>query len=263
MKDTILIVTPFRNEEHSISHYLKALKRVDYPKELIDLYWLENDSTDKTLSKLTAVKGKMPFKSTTLKSVSILGPLKKRSAESYYKDLGYEKKRADAWKVIWNEYFLPLVRKTKHKYVLFWYADAVPPPNVITEYLRVFDKYPDVGWVGGRMHRRFPRHDEITSPWPIGFTLPRKGDTKNTMTTAIEVFEKPTRAEITMHVFMIPRKPLCKCRFYYVIAEMHFSIVNGLAEQGLRVWYQPTVYIKHVSTDGKIWAPPKKEGVVK
>ena len=263
--DKILIITPFRNEEHSIPHYLKSLLAINYPKNLIDVYWLENDSTDKTSSMLKSAKNKMPFNSTTLESVNILGPLKKKRAGSYYKDLDNKQKGRGAWLVIWNKYFLPLIKEVKHEYVLFWYADAVPPPNVIAEYMKVFKKRPsagwrgDVGWVGGRMHRRFPRHNEFASPRPIGFGRPRASDKTDTMEKAIKAIKNPTRAEITMHVFMIPRKPLCECKLYYSPIEMHFSIIDGLAEQGLRVYYQPTVYIKHVSTDGKIWIPEKSK----
>jgi GT2 family glycosyltransferase len=258
LKPQILIVTPFRNEDHSIRHYLKALKAVEYPKELIDLYWLENDSSDKTLSMLKTAKGEMPFKSTTLKSINILGSVKKRKSGEYIKDISYGRGlRKHPWIVIWNDHFLPLVEKMKHKYVLFWYADAVPPPNVITEYLKVFDKYSNAGWVGGRMHRRFPRQNDITSPRLIGkrpkLTNSQKAAWVKATNTAIEEIKNPTEVKITMHVFMIPRNPLCKCKLYYDPREMHFSIINGLAEQGLRVYYQPTVYIKHVSTDGKIW----------
>jgi len=233
-----LIVTPFRNEDHSVPYYLKALKAVNYPKDLIDLYWLENDSSDKTLSMLKAAKDGMPFKSTTLESVNILGALKKQKPGGYWKDIGHSSKRREAWLAIWNKYFFPLAKKVKHKYILFWYADALAPPNVITEYLKVFAKYP-AGWVGGKMRRRFPRYGAVLSPWP------EKLATQN--------LKQPTECTLTGHIFMIPREPLCKCKFYSVATEMHLSIIRGLADQGLKVYYQPTVFIKHVSTDGKIY----------
>lgn len=231
----ILIVTPFRNESCSISHYLKSVKNVDYPKKLIDLYWLENDSSDDTLKLLKEAKPKMPFNSTILKPIKIHGPTQKREPGQYVK--GSRKRARKAWLVIWNKYFLPLVRRTDHEYVLFWYADAVAPPTVITEYLKVFDEYP-AGWVGGKMHRRYPRHEEILSPWPRSLGAQR--------------VNHPHECLLTGHVFMIPRTPLCKCRFYSVAKEMHYSIIHGLNKQRLKVFYQPTVYIEHVSTDGKI-----------
>ena len=67
----------------------------------------------------------------------------------------------------------------------------------------------------------------------------------------------PVECKLTGHVFMIPREPLCKCTLYHVATEMHYSITQGLAKQGLKVYYQPTVYIRHVSTDGQIWEPQR------
>jgi len=237
----ILIVTPFRNEDHSVSQYLEALKAVDYPKKLIDLYWLENDSSDKTLSMLKAAKGGMPFNSTTLESVKIIGSLQKNKPGDYFKDIGFGHRRGKVWVIIWNKYFIPLARKVKHKYILFWYADALAPPNVITEYLKVFDKYP-AGWVGGKMRRRFPRHKHVLSPWPSGFALSKS--------------KEPLVCRLTGHVFMIPRESLSKCECNYNPKEVHYAIINGLKAQGLKVYYQPTVYIPHVSMDGKIHGAP-------
>ncbi len=241
LKPQVLIVTPLRNEDHSVSQYLEALKAVDYPKDLIDLYWLENDSSDKTLSMLKAAKGEMPFKSTTLKSVNIIGPLQKNKPEDYFKDISFGHRRGKAWITIWNQYFIPIAKKVKHKYILFWYADAIAPPNVITEYLKVFEEYP-AGWVGGKMRRRFPRHKHVLSPWPPGLALRES--------------KEPLVCRLTGHVFMIPRENLCKCECNYNAKEIHYAVINGLKEQGLKVYYQPTVYIPHVSMDGKIHGEP-------
>lgn len=238
MNPKILIVTPFRNEDHSLSQYLEALKAVDYPKDLIDLHWLENDSTDKTLSMLKSAKDGIPFNSTTLESVNIVGPLQKQKPGGYWKDIEHVELRVTGWKVIWNKYFIPLAQKVTHKYILFWYADALAPPNVITEYLKVFDEYP-AGWVGGKMRRRFPRHKHVLSPWP--------------MVLATQDLKQPHECGLTGHVFMIPRKPLCNCKCYYDPKEMHYSIIQGLSDQGLKVYYQPSIFLKHVSTDGKIY----------
>ena len=86
---SILIVTPFRNEEHSVPHYLKSLKALDYPHELVDVYWLENDSSDNTLALLQAAKDDFNFNSLTLNSVKILGHVPKRPSSGYWKDLQY------------------------------------------------------------------------------------------------------------------------------------------------------------------------------
>lgn len=257
-----MIVTPFRNEDHSIPHYLKGLREIDYPKELIDIYWLENDSSDKTLSMLQEAKDDLPFKSMTLESINILGPVKKRESGGYVKDIGSGKRRRNAWLVIWNSYFIPLAKKVNHKYILFWYADAVPPPNVITEYLKVFDKY-SAGWVGGRMLRRIPHLGSHRNEFPfsllklLNIHVRKMGDwsSPRPITLATQNIRHPIECKLTGHVFMIPREPLCKCTFHHAVEENHYSITQGLAMQGLKVYYQPSVYIKHVSTDGKIWEP--------
>ena len=140
---------------------------------------------------------------------------------------------------IWNEYFLPVVRNRTHDYVLVWFADAVPPSNVITEYLKVFETHPDAGWVGGQCHRRYPKHEQLCSP------KPRKAARIN----------KIQKVAMTAHVWMNPREALAKCEFGRLtgVSDMHFSITRSLQEMGLYVYYQPSVYLSHVSTDGIIY----------
>ena len=131
----ILILSPFRNEEHSIPQYLAAIKKLRHPPELVDLYWLENDSSDNTLEMLKEAQPNMPFNSTTLESMTLHGPVKKRKPGGYIKDVGYGPARCKSWLFIWNEYFTPLIRKSDADYVLCWWADAIPPRNVVKYYL--------------------------------------------------------------------------------------------------------------------------------
>lgn len=239
----ILILTPFRNEDHSIPQYMQALKNLTYPH--VEAYWLENDSMDDTLELLEEYRPQMDFP-VTLESVSLLKkqPVKKKPGR-YWKDIPYMvKRRGDAWLKIWNDYFLPIVRESTCEYVLIWFADAIPPSNVIEEFLDVFKLKPDAGWVGGQCHRRHPREDELNSPNPR--YVIKSGEIE--------------KVRITAHVWMCPRKALAKCRFRRLprVTDMHFSLVRDLENQGLSVYYQPSVYIKHISTDGKIY---RTEGV--
>ena len=249
---SILIISPFRNEDHSVSHYLKALKALDYPPELIDVYWLENDSSDNTLSLLQAAKDDFNFKSLTLNSVKILGSVAKRPPGEYWKDLRYGSPRVDAWLVIWNDIFFPLIRESTQDYILMWYSDALPPPNVIHEYLKVYKKYPakakvrfSAGWVGGSLPRREPRpayiKSPVESPWPIHIATMRR--------------QEVMRCQLTGHVWMMPREVVKDCVLALNPPEIHLSIIECLAEKGFYVYYQPSVYIPHVSTDGKIHHP--------
>ena len=232
----ILLITPFRNESHSIKYYLKGLKALDYPHELIDVYWLENDSTDNTLQQLEEAKTTLDFNSVTLESILILGGVKKQPPGGYWKDLRYGLPRKNAWMVIWNDIFIPLIDKSDHDYILIYYADVITPPNLIDEYLKVIENYP-AGWVGGSMHRRHPNiaiRGPVESPWPVNIV-------HNT---------EPTRCQLTGHVWLMPREPLKDVKFYYVVEEMHLSILHHLEKHGLYCYYQPTVYLQHISTDG-------------
>lgn len=234
---SILILTPFRNEDHSIPHYLKALKALDYPLELIDVYWLENDSSDNTLELLEGAKNSFNFNSLTLESVKILGSVKKRAPSGYVKDIDYGRGRIKSWLIIWNKYFLPLIRKSNADYVMAWWADAIPPKDVITQYLLNFKEVKDVGWIGGKMYRRFPRHNQILSPSP-----------KSSFAS-----KKIVRCKLTGHVWMMPRKPLAECKFASIGDDIHTSLIQCLEKKhGLYTYYNPKIFIEHISNDGKV-----------
>lgn len=250
MKPRILILTPFRNEDHAIPLYLDSLREVEYPKELIDVFWLENDSTDKTLRMLQAIQPKMPFRKTTLKPINILGPIEKAPPGKYWKDMSYGSKRVTPWLIMWNEYFLSTIRKSDAKYILFWFADIMVQSDVITEFLKVFDLKPDAGWVGGAMHRKCPRQDELSSPWFFGRPNPAHKDALNIIPPLVI-----TEVKTSAHCWMMPRKV-----FIDDLVLSHpwgwdwsMGITEQLRERGYKVYYQPSVYIKHISTDSKIY----------
>ena len=241
----ILILTPFRNEDHSIPFYLDALRELEYPSELIDLYWLENDSSDETLKLLKEAEPTLTFHSVTLETVTIIGKTKKNPPGSYCKDVPYiPNLRYRSWSVIWNEYFLPWIQESNDDYVLIWYADVVPPPTVIKSFLKVFNEKTDAGWVGGANYRRYPLHKQLGGPIPR-----RRAWSK-------EVVE----IKFVGHCWMCPREALSKTYFRNKlesidgeIRDFHYSLTKDIKTQGLKVYYQPTVFLKHVSTDGKIY----------
>ncbi|GAH03147.1 unnamed protein product, partial [marine sediment metagenome] len=176
---------------------------LDYPKDLIDLYWLENDSSDNTLKLLEHAVESVGFKSVSLESIEILGSVEKNPPGGYWKDKDQVHRKA-GWIRIWNERFLPLIKSSDADYVLAWWSDAVPPANVIHEYLKVFKEYGDAGWVGGSMYRRRPSMglNPILSPWAIN-----RG--------AIINSPKPVKVALTGHVWMMPREAVSKCEFYH------------------------------------------------
>ena len=253
----ILIVSPFRNEELSIPYYLDALKALTYPPKCIDIYWLENDSSDQTNELLFEAfqsfrfVGQPYFQSLEYNPMQILGPVPKNPPGDYHKDIPYGADRIKSWMVIWNEYFHPKIRDSNADYVLIWFGDAVPPPNVIEEYLKVFEEKPDAGWVGGPMHRHYPRHEEV-----LLWLLDRKEPpVYANAPTSDELPRVITEVRHTNHIWMLPTHLFKEGmhiseRFEW---DIWMCLITQLHERGLKVYYQPSVYIKHVSTDGKIW----------
>lgn len=249
----ILIITAIRNEEHSLSLYLKSLHDLEYPKNLIDLYWLENDSTDRTLEILEKAKdcATLPyamlfgFNSIILETINILGPVKKGKCGGYWKDIPYGSGRLKSWRVIWDKYFLSIARKSTVDYVIWTCADCIAPPNVISEYLKVFELKKDAGWVAGAIYRRYPRHESVRCPMPFSFLHSKQ----------------IVAVDYVGHWIMMPRSALAKAKFWVADAKLasrgggdiHMSLVKSFCDQGLKVYYQPSVFLKHISTDGKIY----------
>jgi hypothetical protein len=49
MNKTILIAAPIQNRAWILPHYLEHIKKINYPKNLIRIYWIVNNSQDATL----------------------------------------------------------------------------------------------------------------------------------------------------------------------------------------------------------------------
>lgn len=177
MTGRILIVTPFNNEDHSFSHYIKSLLVIDYPKELIDLVWLENDSVDNTkklLDKWHPIIKKKGYHSFRYISKSFGLKLDKlppnaRKGHAGKNVLTGRIGIARAKKLCRIYSYLFSFLTDEHDYVLMWMADAVSPPNTIKRFLEVFKQKPKAGCVGGVIHNRPSggrgRMRRIGAPW--------------------------------------------------------------------------------------------------
>ena len=239
MDKRILIISVFRNEAHAIPYYLDSLRAISYPHNLIDVVWFENDSSDESYQLLLC--GKMylqDFWSLQLTHIDILGRVDKNKKLSYAKDVPYGTKRIKPWLCLWNQYFITTILKSECEYVLIWFGDCVPPPDVIQEYLKVYEQYPDCCWVGGEMWRRHPRENECISPWLYGNRVPK------------EITKVPFASS---HCWLGRREYFEGVEFRYHKADMHLSLIEQFAAKGLYVYFQPSVKLKHVSTDGKIY----------
>jgi len=243
---SILLCTPFKNEDHAVEKYVEGLLNLNSSKEFIDVVWLENDSVDRTWEMLqeNARKVKRRFHSLRLLRKSYNMMFQKNPPGSYWKEQWIsQEKRARIVIDIYRTFFRMI---EGHDYFLMYMADAVPPPNVIEKYLSVFESRPDAGWVGGVLHRRFPLHQQLESPVNLNYqvyterALPR---------------DAVIRCGFTGHVFMIKSNIITKegCNVFYYPREIVVPFVKCLRNAGFEVYCDTSVYIKHISTDGKIY----------
>lgn len=172
--DKILIATTFCNEDHSIDTYVDSLLKIDYPKELIDIVWIENNSSDKTWESLQQkyeyIKTNFNYKSITLmqKPCEFYGALKKPTignmidGKTVFEPTGDQTAiqirdhRNDHMIGLWN-YMLSLMTD-EHDYLLFYFADMIVPENILKKYISDLKRHPECGWIGGVHHYRCPRH---------------------------------------------------------------------------------------------------------
>jgi len=162
----ILLITPFCNEEHSIHQYVHSLLSIDYPKELIDIVWIENHSSDNTWSILKDCKAEMGHRYRSFRLFQM--GLGFKLPKAWLGEKGafggkisatatpeMKKARSEFLVDVWN-FGMSLL--DDQDYVLFHFADVVVPSNIIRKYIKDLIDYPDCGWIGGVMHKRFPNH---------------------------------------------------------------------------------------------------------
>lgn len=186
----ILIGSLFCNEDHSIDQYVSSLLELDYPKELIDVVWVENNSSDNTKSILQHYYYKLlkEYNYHSIKFYSKIAPFGPLPKEHF----GMERSgKVAETKISWEErgkYHLMLHNflfdkmTDEHDFILFWFADAIPEkPDFLKRLIRDMEIYSDAGWFGGVQYERFPRHrrchcgdvlDRHDSPWYYGLEAP-------------------------------------------------------------------------------------------
>jgi hypothetical protein len=162
----ILLFTPFCNESHSLTKYINSLLKIDYPKKLIDIFWVENSSEDNTWELLQEKKQEIEhlYRSFTLIKVNGGFTLPKvlladtcgtggKVASGTSEQI--KKTRVNLQISIWN-YAMSFF--DDQDYMLFYFADVVVQPSIIKKYIEDLENHSDCGWVGGVMHKRFPHH---------------------------------------------------------------------------------------------------------
>lgn len=267
----IVICTPFCNEEHSIPLYMEGLLKIDYPKELIDLVWLENDSIDNTKKLLddwfAKIKSEYHYhsfnyisKSYGTKAIKI--QIDQKSVRAGKNILQTQKERnyqAKKMIEIFN-YFFSLTEKFKCDYFLMYMADAVPPPNVIKRYLETFKQVSDAGWVGGvvprrEIHRSWKRFQYLESPWILRKKTRRMLLVKpERILGMIQKGKNILEVGLTGHVFMIKNailsNPMVRANLHS--EEIVIPLIFKLWDMGYKVYCINDIFIKHICLDGKI-----------
>jgi hypothetical protein len=172
----IFIGTPFCNENHSIDKYMESLKNIDYPKSMIDVLWIENNSSDDTWERLT--KCLEEFKTYGYNSIRLI-----RKRGNYKNLLKCEANEVGCGKISNNNSYPVRQIRAKHlaglfnfimeesirlkcDYCLTIVADVIVPLNTITKFLDDFKILPDCGWIGVALHKRFPNHKRLPEENP-------------------------------------------------------------------------------------------------
>jgi len=274
----ILVCTPFNNEEQSIDLYIQSLLSIDYPKEFIDLIWVENDSVDNTWDMLQKyekkIKNKYNYHSFTLvrqdyglkkygKS-TVVDYTNNRAGKNKVQDMPDKIKRAKRLCSVYHYFFDQL--KPEHKYIMFLFADVVVPMQTIKRYLEVFRDYPDAGWVGAVHHKRFPFHMRPRPEFPIGdygVAGPLKRIDSKPFVAYVDdkwILDKQMHGQVVFEVGMTGHVWMMKPEIYTQGGRMEidnveivFPIINKLWGMGLKVYCASDIYLQHISLDGKIY----------
>jgi len=161
MEPLVTICTPVKNRAWCLERVLKAMETVDYPKDRIEIIFIDDYSTDGSYEMIEEWT---------------------RKAEK----LGFYKVE-----VIRAKTNIPQARNlcTKHmegELLLFWDSDVIPPPELLREMVETLKQNPGVGIIGADYVydlstgiRYKPVTGKETHAVYMGFTLVRK-----------EVFEK-------------------------------------------------------------------------
>jgi len=274
----ILVCTPFNNEDQSIDLYIQSLLDIDYPKEMIDLVWVENDSVDNTWGMLQKyekkIKNKYNYHSFTLvrqdyglkkfgKS-TVSDYINNRAGKNKVQTMTDKIERGKRLCKVYHYFFDQL--KPEHKYIMFLFADVVVPMQTIRRYLEVFRDYPDAGWVGAVHHRRFPLHMCSRPDSPIdgyGIAGPLKRIDSKPFVAYVDdnwILDKQMHGQVVFEVGMTGHVWMMKPEIYTKggrtginNVEIIMPLIEKVWEMGLKVYCASDIYLQHISLDGKIY----------
>jgi glycosyltransferase involved in cell wall biosynthesis len=179
-RDRVFIASTLCNEEHSMDMFMESLLNIDYPKELIDVLLIENNSSDNTWKMLEDYGERINFQCNYHSFVVEQRPCKfYNTLKKATKNDMIDGKTVDAPHIralrnnhmigMWNSILEEM--KECHDYLMFFFADIVAPPNIVKKYIEDLKNHPECGWIGGVHHYRYMRHERKSSAYPNHFGL--------------------------------------------------------------------------------------------
>ncbi|MGM1044883.1 MAG: hypothetical protein ACQEXX_01915 [Bacillota bacterium] len=125
---TITIAAAVRNREWILPNYLDSISSIDYPKELIEIRFVVNDSTDKTYEILSNFKMKMQQS------------YKKIFIDIYNRDVPIDQRELSVRNNFIYDHLSKLknfiISRTKTDYLLFVDTDILVSPDIINNLLK-------------------------------------------------------------------------------------------------------------------------------
>lgn len=273
----ILVCTPFNNEEQSIDQFVAGMLAIDYPKDLMDIIWIENDSVDRTWEKLQKWYKKLKslyhsfqliqqdYGLKRLGKATISDFIDAQAGKNKLSTMADRMQRGERLRDIYH-FFFEQTDQERHKFILFLFADVVVPSNIITRYIEVFKTHKDAGWVGGVHHKRFPYHirrNPRIHESIAGIAGPLIKSTSYpyiVYTTDEDILKKQTDGEIIFECAMTGHAWMVKPEIYWDGGKMAlddceivYPFIKKLWGMGLKVYCASDIYLKHISLDGKIY----------
>ena len=172
-KPRIFIGIPVCNEGLSIERCINSILNLDYPKELIDVLFLENNSSDNSWEIIQKYV-KFAKSNCNYHSFEAVQDWGKYGETPVYKHEGgwLTTDRAEHLCHIMNRILDETITHNCDFSVLFM-ADVIAHPDILNQYLKVFECKSDAGWAGGVLHKRHPHYamNPVTGPNPINYGL--------------------------------------------------------------------------------------------
>jgi hypothetical protein len=146
---------------------MESFSKLDYPKQLIDVIWIENHSSDNTWSVLQNYVSEFKdsgYRSFKLLQISAGIKLPKESyGEHGNTDGKVSTKVTKEIKKIRSEHFISILNYVlslvdDNDFVFFLFADCIVSPNIVDKFIEDLENHPNCGWIGGVMHKRYPLH---------------------------------------------------------------------------------------------------------